>query len=261
MERPVKPPAAPTASAEGKVEDQVYGALRDRFMSGVYLPGQVLTLRGLAADLGVSPMPVRQAVRCLIVEGALEILPNRTMQVPRMTRDRLAELLAVRRALEGMATEQACREITAAQIAALEKVNTQSRKAFDAGDIRRSLVMNQRFHFALYEAARSSVLMPMIQALWLQAGPFMHLALSTSEGVTWDGTHHRELLQALRDHDAEAARTAIERDINKTAEALLVVPHFAAGLDRPRTVITRSAASTGVVDGAVEPAGHRDRGR
>ena len=79
-------PAQPATASHGNVEEQVYRELRDRFMSGVFLPGQVLTLRNLAADLGVSPMPVRQAVRCLIVEGALEILPNRTMQVPRMTR-------------------------------------------------------------------------------------------------------------------------------------------------------------------------------
>lgn len=224
------------ADPDGKVEDQVYRALRDRFMSGVYLPGQVLTLRNLATELGTSPMPVRQAVRCLIVEGALEILPNRTMQVPRMTRDRLAELLAVRRALEGMATEQACREVTATGIASLERINAQSLKAFAAGDRRRSLVMNQRFHFALYEAARSSVLMPIIQGLWLQAGPFMHLALTSVAAPHWDGQHHRELLAALRERDPDAARLAIERDINRTAEALLTVPHFA-----PQAALTQTS--------------------
>ena len=218
-----------SAAQQGSVEDQVYSELRDRFMSGVYLPGEVLTLRNLAANLGVSPMPVRQAVRCLIVEGALEMLPNRTMQVPRMTRDRLAELLSVRRALEGLATEAACREVTPRQILAIEKIHALSHKAFESGEMRRSLVMNQRFHFALYEAAQSSVLMPMIQGLWLQAGPFMHLALSSTAGMRWDGTHHLELLQALRDGDPTEARLAIERDINKTAEALLVTPHFAAG--------------------------------
>jgi DNA-binding GntR family transcriptional regulator len=217
------------AAQQGSVEEQVYSELRDRFMSGVFLPGQVLTLRNLAANLGVSPMPVRQAVRCLIVEGALEMLPNRTMQVPRMTRDRLAELLGVRRALEGIATEAACRVITAKQIGALEKIHAMSRKAFESGDMRRSLVMNQRFHFTLYESAQSTVLMPIIQGLWLQAGPFMHLALSSTAGMHWDGTHHLELMQALRDGDPAEARLAIERDINKTAEALLVTPHFAAG--------------------------------
>jgi DNA-binding GntR family transcriptional regulator len=216
------------AAQQGSVEEQVYSELRDRFMSGVFLPGQVLTLRNLAANLGVSPMPVRQAVRCLIVEGALEILPNRTMQVPRMTRDRLAELLSVRRALEGIATEAACRVITPKQISAMEKIHATSRHAFKTGNTRRSLVMNQRFHFTLYEAAHSTVLMPIIQGLWLQAGPFMHLALSSTAGAHWDGTHHLELLQALRDHDPAAARLAIERDINKTAEALLVTPHFSA---------------------------------
>lgn len=220
---------APTA----KIEDQVYGELRERFMAGDYLPGQVLTLRGLAAELGVSLMPVRQAVRCLMVEGALEILQNRTMQVPRMTRDRLAELLSVRRSLEGMATEKACLEITGKQIKALEKVNAASRKAFESGDMRKTLGFNRLFHFSLYEVAPSPVLLPMIRSLWLQAGPFVHLALTLSRGANWDGQHHRDLLQALRDRAPEAARAAIERDINRTAEGLLTIPNFALAAALP----------------------------
>lgn len=207
------------------VEERVYTELRDRFMTGEFIPGQVVTLRGLAADLGVSPMPIRQVVRCLIVEGALEMLPNRTVQVPGMTRDRLAELLAVRRALEGMATEQACRYITPRQITQLEKLNAESMRAVELADIRDSLIRNQRFHFFLYEIARSTVLTPMIQGVWLQAGPFMHLALSSSRSF-WDGSHHAQLLQALRDRDPTAARLAIERDINQTAEALMMTPLF-----------------------------------
>ena len=194
-------------------------------MTGVFLPGQVVTLRGLAADLDVSPMPVRQAIKCLIVEGALEMLPNRTVQVPPMTRDRLMDLLAVRRALEGMVTEQATRNITTKQIVMLERMQAEATRVFRIGDVRPCLEENRRFHFTLYEVARSPVLMPMIQTVWLQAGPFMRLAFSSSE-LRWDGSHHDELLDALKVRDPVAARRAIESDVNRTAETLVMTPCF-----------------------------------
>ena len=94
------------------MQDRVYGELRRWLMVGRFLPGESITLRNLAAELGVSPMPVRAALRHLIAEGGFEMLPNRAVRVPRMTRERLRELLAVRRELEGMATAQACRNMT-----------------------------------------------------------------------------------------------------------------------------------------------------
>jgi DNA-binding GntR family transcriptional regulator len=61
--------------------------------------------------------------------------------------------------------------------------------------------------------------MPMIEALWLRAGPFMHLA-QMSPGVNWDGRHHMELMRALHSRDAAAARRAIHRDISMAGQNL-----------------------------------------
>ena len=83
-------------------------------------------------------------------------------------------------------------------------------RALKAGDAKRALALNQQFHFAIYALARSRVLMPMIEASWLRAGPFMHLAQG-SPGVTWDGRHHVELLRALTQCDAKVARRAHRR--------------------------------------------------
>ena len=168
--------------------------------------GEPITLRNLAHELGVSPMPVRAALRHLIAEGGIGMLPNRTMRVPHMTRERLMELLSLRRELEGLATAQACRNMTDKDLAQIEKIYASTMRALKAGDATRALALgNQQFHFAIYALARSWVLMPMIEALWLRAGPFMHLAQG-SPGVTWDGRHHVELLRALARRDAKAAR-------------------------------------------------------
>jgi DNA-binding GntR family transcriptional regulator len=198
--------------AKGSVQDRVYAELRRWLMVGRFLPGETITLRNLAAELGVSPMPVRAALRHLIAEGGFEMLPNRTVRVPRMTRERLRELLEVRRRLEGMATAQACRNMTEAEFRALEKLNASVFRARKAGNNAEVRALNQRFHFAVYALARSWVLMPVIEAMWLRAGPFMHLAQS-SPGMNWDGRHHIELMRALARRDARAAQRAMERDI------------------------------------------------
>ena len=208
---------------KGGVQDRVYAELRHRLMVGRFLPGETITLRNLASELGVSPMPVRAALRHLIAEGGIEMLPNRTMRVPRMTRGRLLELLALRRELEGMATAQACRNMTDADLRVLERIHASTMRALKAGAGTQVLALNQRFHFAIYALAQSWVLMPMIEALWLRAGPFMHLA-QMSPGINWDGRHHNELMRALGKRDATAARRAIQRDINMAGQNLRKTP-------------------------------------
>jgi DNA-binding GntR family transcriptional regulator len=210
-------PQRAKGKAKGSVQDRVYAELRRRLMVGDFLPGESITLRNLSAELGVSPMPVRAALRHLIAEGGFEMLPNRSVRVPRMTQDRLAELLAVRRQLEGMATEQACRQMSETEFRSIEKIHAKLMRAIAAGNSAQIMALNQRFHFTIYAAARSWVMMPIIEALWLRAGPFMHLAQQTPK-VNWDGRHHSELMRALHRRDAKAARRAIQRDINMAGQ-------------------------------------------
>ncbi|RYF65754.1 MAG: GntR family transcriptional regulator, partial [Comamonadaceae bacterium] len=78
------------------VAARVYRELKDYLAAGQLMPGQKLTLRELATALGVSPMPVREAVSRLTAEGALEALPNRRIRVPLLAKARFSELLRIR---------------------------------------------------------------------------------------------------------------------------------------------------------------------
>src|SRR4028119_603368 len=87
--------------------ERVHAELRDRLMSGELAPGQKMSLRSVAETLGVSMMPVREAVARLVSDGSLEVLPNRAVRVPPMTLSRFRELTSVRLAGEGFAPEEA----------------------------------------------------------------------------------------------------------------------------------------------------------
>ena len=95
------------------LHERIYRELRRSLMAGVVRPGQPLSYRSLADALGVSPMPVRDAVRRLIAERALEALPNRTIAVPNLDAERIGEIYKMRISLEGLAAEEAAAKINA----------------------------------------------------------------------------------------------------------------------------------------------------
>jgi DNA-binding GntR family transcriptional regulator len=204
----------------GGVQDAVLAQLQKGLMVGALVPGQVISLRKLAQGLGTSSMPVRQALIQLVAANVLEELPNRSVRVPRLTPGRLSELFRVREVIEGMAAKAACRKADPQLVNALDRLNRQLIKSIERHDIPGCLATNQKFHFTLYEAAESEVLMPLIAALWLQCGPTMYFSLLGPK-IPWDASAHRDILTGLRRREPGLVQRALTRDIRTTAHHLL----------------------------------------
>jgi DNA-binding GntR family transcriptional regulator len=204
----------------GEVQDAVLAALRQGLMVGAFIPGQVMSLRKLAARLGTSPMPVREALSHLVAANVLEALPNRSVRVPRLSAEKLTEMTEVRVLIEGMATRTACANATPALIASLEKINQRLVDAIYRRDILQCLSCNQQFHFTVYAAAQSEILMPLIESLWLQSGPTTYFSLMSPE-MPWDASEHEAIIAALGDGDARQAERCMTRDIRTTLKNLL----------------------------------------
>lgn len=212
------------------LHERVYSQLRTALMTGQLVSGQSVTIRALADAFGTSAMPVREALRRLVSEQALEILPNRSIIVPRMTREKLEDLRRVRVEVEGMAAELAAAHITTEELdrlaALLEEMCTNAKIGSTPGYLRQ----NQDFHFTIYAAARSSVLLPIIESLWLQIGPFLTLIHGDREvAEIFAEKHHTAALTALRAGDGAGARAAIASDISEAADYLLKLADFAVG--------------------------------
>jgi DNA-binding GntR family transcriptional regulator len=226
--RSIKLAAKAARPARGTLQQRVYHALARGLMGGMFTPGEAVSLRTLAARLGTSAMPVREAVGRLIAEGALVMLPNRSVIIPRMSRERFIELSRARQRLEGMLAEIGCRNARKADIDALVRINEDLRQAIAAADTRTAMTGNLEFHFAVYGLARSQVVLPLIETLWRQAGPFVALA-AKMPNIRWTQRHHGRLLAALRAGKARAARQAVEDDIEETLQQLLKKADFADG--------------------------------
>lgn len=206
---------------------RVYQDLRELIMSGQLQPGQRLTLAGMATALGTSAMPVREAISRLAADEALEILPNKSVRVPVMTRSRFQELVVIRLVVEGLAVETAARRITGSQLAALaalEQAFAQEIALVDP-DVNQIIQINKQLHFTAYAAAGMPTLSSLIEGLWLRIGPVLNLDLRDSASRRRSDlpsvTAHRALVGALGAGDSAAAKAALARDIEGAAAVIL----------------------------------------
>lgn len=204
----------------------VYGQLRELLAAGQLMPGEQISLRGVAAALNVSVMPVREAVHRLVAEQALELTPNRVLRVPLMSVSQFREIASIRMNLEGMATEQAARVMSDAELAQVAEVHRRFNEEMDreTPDGVQLIALNKELHFAVYSAARMPMLLQLIEALWVRIGPILNYDLrSGSHRVSRKVAvgHHEKLVEALQRRDAVAAAEALRGDIASAADFIV----------------------------------------
>ena len=201
------------------LNERIYKELRRALMSGSFDPGQKLSIRALAASMGTSAMPVRDALRRLITERALEGLPNKSISVPIVDLKQLDEIYKIRIALESLAAAEAARKITRGQIDDLRKTEGRARAAFNKGDSKRFADLNWRFHFAIYEASGMPQLVSTIEGFWLQVGPLLskHQPRLHAQIIKQD---HGKVIDALQASDPGGASLSISVVLNHTWQSL-----------------------------------------
>jgi GntR family transcriptional regulator, colanic acid and biofilm gene transcriptional regulator len=212
--------AVPVASSEvDRLEDQAYAALHEALIRGDFAPGEPLPIRGIAAALDTSAMPVRTSLRRLVAEQCLDITPNGTAVVPRLGRAEFAEIVALRSVLEPMAAARAATTIADAELADAEAILRRGSEQRRQGDEGGYQLANYHFHFAIYRAARSPLLLSMIETLWVRRSPVMREAQTYLHARATD--KHDELMAALHAHEPERAATILREDIEQGGRFLI----------------------------------------
>ncbi|WP_181706042.1 GntR family transcriptional regulator [Chthonobacter rhizosphaerae] len=205
--------AHPEGAVRTGVRDRVTEALREALIIGRIQPGRPVTLRGLAEQLGTSPMPVREAIRGLAAERALDVRENGRIAVPRMTEQRLSEILKARALLEPVAAALALPRLDRKAAARrLQVIDDAVDASLKDGDVEAYMRHNHAFHFAIYEASGSDVFLPLIESVWLRFGPFMRMVYGRV-GTAGLVDHHKAAVAAIADGNADALSEAIRLDI------------------------------------------------
>lgn len=194
-------------------QEYVYERVRNAIMLGAIEPGTSLTMRGLADCLGLSPTPVREAVRRLSSEHAIQVKDNRRMTVPLMTSDRFEELIALRIAIEVHTAKRALPFISDVVIEKLTEIDDRMDGFVSERDLDQLTLLNQDFHRTLYTVNPAQASMPIIESIWLQLGPFQRQILTTV-AENYEVDRHKEILAALSTRDVIALEEAITNDIS-----------------------------------------------
>jgi len=192
----------------------VYQRIRDLILFGALVPGQAVTIQGLAELIGAGMTPVREAIRRLTAEGALEAGGNRRVSIPGITRDRLEEIAFARLSIEPRLAELAATSMSDACLSELLALDAKVDDAIHSGDIESYLEYNYRFHFCLYGQADAPILMKIATALWLQIGPSLRIVCGRY-GTANLPDKHTEALTALRQGDVARTAEAIADDIRQ----------------------------------------------
>jgi DNA-binding GntR family transcriptional regulator len=242
--------ATPPAESETR-GSEAYEALKQALISGHFMPGQKLTLRMLAGALGMSVTPVREAIHRLTAERALEGAANRSVRIPPMTRSKILELRDIRLTVEGLAAARAAEHATPQDIAQLRQLALELAAARQRGDIGADIAKLTAFQFALYRAAHMPLLLPVIESLWLQTGSCLRLLYPDyirSLKHDWRG----QIIRALQAGDGDAARRAIESDIDP---ALAYIADLAGedGIIRPESAGRSGLGKARVAEAAGSP--------
>ncbi|WP_375255236.1 GntR family transcriptional regulator [Yoonia sp.] len=194
--------------------ETIYQTIKDMILFGEVVPGQPVTIQGLADTINTGVTPVREAIRRLCAEGALATLENRRIVVPEMTAHRLDQIAIVRQTVEPELAETAANLFDINMIDELERIDARIDDAIQTGDIRSYLEANYRFHFTLYDAADAGILRRIADGLWLRVGPSLRVVCGRY-GTANLVDHHRAATAALRDKNPEKVRDAIAEDIRQ----------------------------------------------
>ncbi len=205
--------------------------LRSDILEGRLPPGKWLRQEQIAQEMGVSQMPVREALRELAAEGLVVHEPYRGARINSVSPADAIDLYASRAAIEGLAARAAAHSITPEELAQLKQLTARMKRKLSPKHIVEYRELNRRFHTIIFTASRRPFLIRLLQQLWstfpsMLLDSFGKTARAPIPGrETDDIEEHQAIIDALQKGDAEAAGRAMQAHLEETLR------HLAALLD------------------------------
>jgi DNA-binding GntR family transcriptional regulator len=187
------------------LRDQVLRAIRSGLVTGQIVPGVVYSAAALAAELGVSNSPVREAMLALVDEGLMEVVPNRGYRPVTLSAADTAEIIQLRELLEVPAVGLAAQGDISDIYAALENLVGVIEETAAAGDVAGNLDADREFHLVLVGAGGNQRLARLVARLRDQARLYNLRYLAESGGLRASAAEHRPLLAAVASGDRPLA--------------------------------------------------------
>lgn len=176
--------------------------LRRAVVAGEFVPGEKLNQADIAAKLGMSRIPVREALGILAAEGSLTYEKNRGYTVPKMTVAILDQIYRMRTLLETELIRNAHSPSTAER-ANLTAINERMQAAAKSDNLADFVRLNREFHFAVFELGDAPLIVQVIDRLWSQSEPYRAMYLYDSRNAEHSAGEHQQLIEALVRRDVD----------------------------------------------------------
>ena len=204
------------------LRDVVFNTLRDAILTGKLVPGERLMENQLAEKLGVSRTPVREALRMLELENLVELVPRKGAQVLDMSEKDIINILEVRSALEGLATSVACKKMTKEDLQQLKNMEVDFEKAVADNDVEHFVDIDEDFHDLIFAATENDKLINIFRNLRIQLYRYrMAQAKNNETSMSTIVAHHRSIIRAIENHDAEEGASIAQGHIKYQTESIL----------------------------------------
>ncbi|MBD2070188.1 GntR family transcriptional regulator [Leptolyngbya sp. FACHB-671] len=198
--------------------DLIADALREAIVQGVFQEGQSLRQDEIAAQFGVSRIPLREALRQLEAEGLVLLSPNRGATVAIMSPAEAQEIGEIRVALESLALQLAIPKLTEAD---LQKAADILEKTDRETDVGRWAKLNWEFHAVLYGAGDRPRLLSLIKTLHVNIDRYIRLQMAKMNYLEKSQQEHQQILDACRKGDSKTAVRLLKRHIETAGEQLV----------------------------------------
>ena len=194
---------------------QVLNKLMDWIMDGKLKMGEKLNTEELARQLGVSRMPIREALKSLEKMGLAESIPYVGVKLVSLEQEDVLQIYLMRQLLEPLAAGEACKKITEEQIHELEEIHKEYVPIVEADEIdaKKLYLQNRKFHFAIYSISEMDRVCAMIEALWDTLSFFNLIygrdVIKNTNGAKNMIAEHQGYIDALKDRDAERLKKSL----------------------------------------------------
>ena len=194
---------------------QVLNKLMDWIMDGKLKMGEKLNTEELARQLGVSRMPIREALKSLEKMGLAESIPYVGVKLVSLEQEDVLQIYLMRQLLEPLAAGEACKKITEEQIHELEEIHKEYVPIVEADEIdaKKLYLQNRKFHFAIYSISEMDIVCAMIESLWDTLSFFKLIygrdVIKNTNGAKNMIAEHQGYIDALKDRDAERLKKSL----------------------------------------------------
>jgi len=219
---------------EAVSSQRIVAALREQILSGEIVPGTWLRQDDIAARLGTSRLPVREALRILQTEGLAEFFPNRGARVPTLDPSEVNTYYRMRERLEPLTLAMSLEHLTDEQVARMERIQ---REIAANIDVTRFLALDRDFHMSSYEACPSEQLLTTTVRLWNATQHYRRafMLMAGADRMPLVNAEHHLILDAVRRRDPVDAEHYLAGHIRRTRVELTGHPElFAATRPLPR---------------------------